>query len=320
MRILVVDDDTIILEILEIFLQSIGYEDAHFARSGGEALSQINFSDVPYDCILLDISMPRMTGIEMISHVRKIPGYEFVPIIMLSALSDRHHIAQAFVAGAWDYITKPFEMFELETRIHGAELRNAEMSQLVRGSRTPAAPVEDAFKRHCALHRPEDNPEKVETGLVNGDVFENFLQRIARPTRNSLAVVMMKIENLSDITRTLRREEAERYLVHLSQHLADEMADLNGIVSYQGDGVFLGLSHSTFDAEEAPLIAAFERGALKTDTSFFPASQHRTIFRLGQVRYRDLPHDAEPLYMLQAAFKDMDEAADTHVRTTRTPH
>ncbi len=320
MRILVVDDDVIILEIIEIFLLSIGYEDVHFARSGGEALSHIDFSDTPFDCILLDVSMPRMTGIELITHIRRIKGYEIVPIIMLSTLSDRHRMAQAFVAGAWDYIPKPFEMFELETRIHAAELRNADLARWMRAPTQAPEQLENAFRRHCAAQRQGEEDPQTETGMVTDDVFENCMQRIAEPTRQSLTVVMMKIENLAAITSALRTAEGERYLVHLSQHLTQEMAELEGIVSYQGEGVFMGLAHSSHEGETASIIAAFERAALKADTRFFPAAQHRTIFRLGQVKYRDLPYGAEPLFLLQAASRDLDEAADSDVRIAPRPN
>jgi len=121
MKILAVDDDQSIVEILELALISMGHEEVQTARCAATALDIIDITREPFDCILLDIQMPKTDGVELCAMIRDIPGYRKIPIIMLTAMSDRKYIDRAFVAGATDYITKPFEAIELNTRLAVAE-------------------------------------------------------------------------------------------------------------------------------------------------------------------------------------------------------
>ena len=69
MKILIVDDDTLILEILTLYLGTIDYTDVHCAENATAALTMIKEANPPFECILLDISMPVLTGIELIPEV-----------------------------------------------------------------------------------------------------------------------------------------------------------------------------------------------------------------------------------------------------------
>ena len=122
MRILAVEDNQDLRNLLEEYLRTQDHEYVRTAASGKEALEVIHSAPVIFDCLLLDIQMPEMSGVELIPHIRQIDGYEFVPIIMLTGVKNSESIAKSFVAGAWDYIIKPFEFFDLEARIHGCLL------------------------------------------------------------------------------------------------------------------------------------------------------------------------------------------------------
>ena len=105
-----VDDEPGILELLKVYLEA---EDAHevvTATSGAEALV-IDKADADFECLLVDIQMPLMNGIALVEHVRSMPDYVHVPVIMLTAMSQRSYIDKAFTVGATDYITKPFDRF-----------------------------------------------------------------------------------------------------------------------------------------------------------------------------------------------------------------
>ena len=121
MKILVVDDEPDIRQLLSQALLVMGNHDVSVADSGPGSLAVIERAPSPFDCILLDIQMPEMTGIEVCKIVRSNPAYCFVPIIMVTAASDKDHIDEAFSVGATDYLTKPFDIIDLKNRIALAE-------------------------------------------------------------------------------------------------------------------------------------------------------------------------------------------------------
>ena len=95
--------------------------DLHTAPSGPAALDMIKAQKVPFDCMLLDVDMPEMDGIELCRRIRTVPGYEDKPILMLTAKTDSMSIEKAFAAGANDYIAKPFNLKDIYNRIRVAE-------------------------------------------------------------------------------------------------------------------------------------------------------------------------------------------------------
>jgi CheY-like chemotaxis protein len=117
MKILAVDDDPDFLALFESTLTRLGYANVTFVTSGAEALELLSNTQVPFDCFILDIQMPEMNGIELCEEIRAIPEYEETPIVMNTILADRAHIDQAFAAGATDYLTKPIDEIEINTRL-----------------------------------------------------------------------------------------------------------------------------------------------------------------------------------------------------------
>ena len=125
MRILVVDDVEDSRDLTEAALLSAGYTDIVTAASGWETLKildvgRTNDERPPFDVVLLDIVMPEMDGIEACARIRNDPRYADLPIIMVTALDDMDSLANAFVAGANDYITKPINRVELVARVRAA--------------------------------------------------------------------------------------------------------------------------------------------------------------------------------------------------------
>nr|WP_110463810.1 MtrAB system response regulator MtrA [Gulosibacter faecalis] len=110
-RVLVVDDDTALAEMIGIVLDSEGYEPT-FCSDG--ALAVAKFRDTEPDLVLLDVMLPGMDGIEICEAIR---GESGVPIIMLTAKSDTTDVVRGLEAGADDYIVKPFDPKELVARI-----------------------------------------------------------------------------------------------------------------------------------------------------------------------------------------------------------
>ena len=121
-KILVVEDDLDIQELLKNFLQEAGYSIV-LANDGVEALSI--FSDVQFDLILLDIMLPKIDGFAVCELIRK---QSDVPIIMLTALNGEEEQIRGLDMQVDDYITKPFSMPVLIRKI-AAVLRRSTMSQ-----------------------------------------------------------------------------------------------------------------------------------------------------------------------------------------------
>ncbi len=117
-KILIVDDDVNICELLRIYLEKEGYETA-VAHNGSDAV-KLAFSDNP-DLVLLDIMLPELDGWQVCREIRK---QSEVPIIMLTAKGETFDKILGLELGADDYVTKPFETKEVVARIK-AVLRRA---------------------------------------------------------------------------------------------------------------------------------------------------------------------------------------------------
>ena len=113
--ILVVDDEPYIGRIIQLKLESGPYsvELAHDGRSALERLS----SEERFDLVLLDIMMPHVSGLEVLAELRKLPGREGTPVIMLTAKGQDTDRARAAELGATDFLTKPFSPKKLLARI-----------------------------------------------------------------------------------------------------------------------------------------------------------------------------------------------------------
>ncbi len=110
-RILVVDDDMALAEMIGIVLRGEGY-DPSFSHDGLDAVEA--FERVDPDLVLLDLMLPGQDGIQVCRAIRESSG---VPIIMLTAKSDTADVVQGLESGADDYVVKPFNPKELVARI-----------------------------------------------------------------------------------------------------------------------------------------------------------------------------------------------------------
>jgi len=110
-RILVVDDDVALAEMISIVLRGEGYTPVQ-AFDGAQALAAIEASQP--DLVLLDVMLPGLDGIEVCSRIRETSG---VPIIMLTAKGDTTDVVRGLESGADDYVVKPFNPKELVARI-----------------------------------------------------------------------------------------------------------------------------------------------------------------------------------------------------------
>jgi two-component system response regulator RpaA len=203
-RILVVDDDVYVADTMQRGLQKRGHEVAT-AYNGIEALGLVQ-EKIP-DLIILDISMPRMNGIEVCRRLRSDEDTASIPIIFLTARSMIDDKIEGFEAGADDYLTKPFDIQELELRIKAILRRSQPPPPEPSASLLTAGPLslnchtfEAAINDRTVLLTP------IEFELLHhlmshlGEVFssERLLQEVwdYPPGTGDPALVRMHIKNL----------------------------------------------------------------------------------------------------------------------------
>jgi two-component system phosphate regulon response regulator PhoB len=124
-RILVIDDEPDLLELVRVNLEKSGYE-VDTALSGREALASVRRA-LP-DLIVLDLMLPDVSGTEICRTIRADPSLSSLPIIMLTAKSDEVDRVVGFELGADDYVTKPFSPRELTLRVRAVLRRRSDAS------------------------------------------------------------------------------------------------------------------------------------------------------------------------------------------------
>ena len=120
MKILVVDDDKEIVQLLEIYVKNEGYEPVA-AYNGKEALTKLNTTP-DIGLVILDLMMPEMDGMEVIKQLRKDSA---IPVLILSAKTADMDKIQGLISGADDYVTKPFNPLEVMARVKSLFRRSA---------------------------------------------------------------------------------------------------------------------------------------------------------------------------------------------------
>lgn len=113
--VLVIEDDADITHILGMTLAHAGF-DMVSVGDGLDAIARIREMPPPR-LVLLDVMLPRMDGMLIIPYIRNRPGWEEVPIVMLTAKAGSDDVFQAINSGANSYITKPFDPMELMARL-----------------------------------------------------------------------------------------------------------------------------------------------------------------------------------------------------------
>ncbi|HVO44228.1 MAG TPA: response regulator [Aggregatilineales bacterium] len=114
-RILIAEDERDIRELIEFTLSAFAGHTVFKAANGVEAVEMA--PQVMPDLIMLDVRMPRMTGYEACKEIKKIDKVKDIPIVFLSAKGQESEIDDGLVAGAYDYILKPFAPDQLAKRV-----------------------------------------------------------------------------------------------------------------------------------------------------------------------------------------------------------
>ena len=112
--ILIIDDEADNFDVIEALLSNQEYH-LHYAPSGQDAIANIDAFQP--DLILLDVMMPQMDGIEVCKRIKAMTEWQYVPIIMVTALNSKEDLSRCLNAGANDFISKPINSLEFRARV-----------------------------------------------------------------------------------------------------------------------------------------------------------------------------------------------------------
>ena len=215
-KILVVEDDVDISNMLRIYFSGQGY-DVQVAPRGGDAL-EFTRKQLPH-LIVLDIMLPDMDGYAVCKNLRTTTRTSHIPIIFLTQKDERSDKIAGLELGADDYITKPFDIEELKLRVQNA-IQRSEMISLT-------------------------DPN---SGLPSGRLIEEQLRALMRnPGNNTWTYVDLKINNLESFKEVygfVAGNEVQRFTALLLGEVVDTQGTGNDFVGHPGGDNFIIITHT----------------------------------------------------------------------------
>ncbi|MBK7858690.1 MAG: response regulator [Archangiaceae bacterium] len=201
--VLVVDDDEHTRTLLKDLCETAGYT-VRTATDGIEALQAIG--EASPDLVLLDLMMPRKDGFQVLKSLREQSQYQNLAVIILTAMGDMDGKIRGMELGADDYVTKPFKLIELQTRIHAA--------LLVRDYRSRLEAAEEELSQLRAL-------DPVTGAGTYSQLKASLDSELARSRRygRPAAALMFGFDDYQGVRQALGREGCDQYLTRLVQEL-----------------------------------------------------------------------------------------------------
>jgi PleD family two-component response regulator len=238
MRILVVDDQEDSRDLTEGALLSAGYTDMLTAASGWEALKALNVGHKtdavsPVDVVLLDIVMPEMDGIEVCARIRNDSRYADVPIIMVTALDDMDSLANAFVAGATDYVTKPINRIELVARVRAALRLKQELDRRQARERELLAFLSSWGDRRASIWI-----DKV-TGLFVGEMAEAYLITCGSDSEELVSIFALTLDRFDGVRSPDGQSKVSAELALVAQAVRRLAASIGLVAAAYKNGMII---------------------------------------------------------------------------------
>lgn len=236
-RILVVEDDFDISNMLRIYFGGQGFE-VSVAQRGGDAL-EMTRKGLP-NLILLDIMLPDMDGYSVCRELRTTTRTSHVPIIFLTQRDERSDKIEGLTLGADDYITKPFDIEELKLRVQNSIAR-----------------------------QERENSLDPRTGLPSGRLIEDQLRKIIREQNWAFLDCSLRyFDRFRDVYGFIAGDEALRFTAMLIGEVVDELGTTNDFVGHPGGDNFVIITHAPdVDAVKMEIIHRFN-DAVKQHYSF----------------------------------------------------
>jgi len=250
-RILVIDDDPATSQVVRSWFNDEPYE--VLDAPNGEQGLELARSRRP-DLILLDKRMPDIDGLAVAHQLKSDPGTQAIPVIMLTACRDVDAKVEAFSAGLDDYITKPFEVGEVDARIRSMLKKR----QALAGMESTIQELTDTNQQLEQLLMVDEK-----TGLYN---FREFRRRLreewARASRydTPLSVVFLDIDDFKKLNDTLGHPAGDRVLAEFATLVAGGARANDVAARYGGEEFSIILPHT--DAVMAERVAERIRRAV----------------------------------------------------------
>lgn len=231
MRILAIDDSEDARDLLAAALASGGHLDVTFACSGEEGLQTASATDPTFDIVFLDIVMQGIDGVETCARLRSNPRYADTPILMVTSNSDMDSLQHAFIAGASDYITKPFNRTELLARLRSAVRLKGELDRRKARESELMAAYKEARSSVGDLIDPV-------TGLLSRQSVDALLRAaIEQPGSVDLSVIVVQIDAYARFRQAHGSPAAEQMFREVAGAIAALQAPIGAQLAVYDEGV-----------------------------------------------------------------------------------
>ncbi len=254
-KILVVDDDADTVSTMADWLGRKGYE-VLTGSTGAEALARA-VDDRP-DLALLDVSLPDVDGIRVASRLRADKRTATLPIIFVTGRKETRFKVACFEAGADDYVTKPFDFIEVETRLQAVLKKKELRDELERANRA----LRQANRALKKLSITDEKTKLHNYRYLQERIGEEF-RRAAR-YENSLSCIMLDLDHFKAVNDTLGHRIGDRVLEEFGRILTDTARETDLVVRYGGEEFIMLLPHT--DAIRARTVAERVRRATSART------------------------------------------------------
>ncbi|HJU89081.1 MAG TPA: diguanylate cyclase [Gemmatimonadaceae bacterium] len=238
-RVLIVDDHPDNVEVIRARLEASGYQTT-CASDGEEALRLVH--EDPPDLILLDVMMPKVSGMEVARQVKGAADLPFIPIIMQTALDSVEAKVEGLGAGADDYITKPINFAELEARVRSM-LRIKELHDAVEKRERELARANHELQRMAVTDGL--------TGLYNRRHLEERLHEMfehSQRLHEPLSVAMFDLDHFKSVNDSHGHQAGDEVLRQLAQLLKNAARDIDRVGRYGGEEFMIILPGTVLDA------------------------------------------------------------------------
>lgn len=226
--ILIVDDTAKNLQVLGSVLKAEKYKIA-IANNGNQAISIAN--EIKPDLILLDVMMPELDGFETCKKLKSLSRTEDVPIIFLTAKVETEDIIEGFKAGAVDYITKPFNSYELKARVKTHIELKISM---------------DLLEQKNMILKKLSITDGL-TGLFNHRYITDSLSRLIEENnryRQPLSIAMLDIDNFKKINDDLGHLFGDEVLVRIASSIESDLRKTDLVGRYGGEEFLVLFAHT----------------------------------------------------------------------------
>ncbi|MGB7242495.1 MAG: response regulator [Sulfitobacter sp.] len=239
MRILAIDNDPLILDLLCLCLPGKAGHQVIRAPDAKSALEVINNADDLIDCFLVDMELPGLDGIGMCQTIRAQTQYGATPIVVMTTQNDGDILERTVAAGATDFVSKPFDSMELSARVTLAGILNASL----------AREHESKQALHDLMHVPFDDAFSL--GHVDGisdiNAMENQLLRMGGEPE-PMTLFAIEVQAAEALYQSGPSPAFRHYLEAISEAAAACLAGRPVLLSYGGRGIFVGALQGGADA------------------------------------------------------------------------